>query len=1428
MMNHRAVTALVLLAGFAAPEARCAAPFDVFSGQTGSTSAKEMVCPETKAEPAIDALLSEPCWQKAAKVSGFYRIQKNDRAEERTVFMVTHDRRALYVAFAVADRDIAAKARRRDQSTWEDDCVELFLDPQRARQDRFHFIVSAAGSLYDASLGKDQWNAKPDVVRAAKQIAGQGWTVEMKIPLATLGIKDAPRQGEVWDLKLAREDYGVENRVPALSSWQFVAKSFSDAGAFGRLVFIDRNCCYNGDFGKGHVPPKPGETWSATRWRVVPSYRERAGADLVLDENQGHDAAPCGKALVRKNNLQVQVLVLGRPNRDYHVTAWVNLDQMAHGSKVEMYTERANRVGARRGRDPEGWQQLETHVSTKTGSSVALVFTTHSGSGSWLIDDVSVVEVENVPRDLKSVCLTGNAVGTQAVHNRRVDGRYTYYELGSKAYFFPQEYERGAGDVVAHAGWVPFSQGKLTDGKPSYVQYHHWTKTPGKTVVMDLGKDHFITDVEIEPVFRKLKWVDVWLKPGGATHYTLAARPDPKTGTIRSGALNAHARYVRIDNDGEGGLREVRVWSRPAAGFTPPKPYAVPMKTDRGAGGPALAEKTFAIFPTPKEMTKAPDVFSLRAGVKIVVAADASDDTRATASDLAEQLTNRCGVSADVTSQAGGRTVQLTIRQVPQGKKEKGEEGYELSVHGDGVRVVGGGEDGLFYGCQSLLQCVVNTPDGPAFQCVHVRDWPTYSFRSMQTWTRQLRTREVLEAAKVLARMKMNQILIMGTDRDGPTFAHQLARLHMDAVPVCCAMPAGSWFRDFIERKPGEKVTDLPARSRINPCPSDPRCGPAIEAAVRRAAAYPGKWAYINCDEMYQEHKGARWNACPLCRARKLSGGDLFHDLLMRIYDRMADIGKKPVMLDTMYCVPYKDMEQAFAKLPRDIPIIVWHPKVQKGLAKLGYQIGEWFDGDRWTIDHRAANVIGGVVPADGGFKLEKCAIIAEALWSGTYPDLTDPAMLHQLSDVMSQVHEATIAARLPSRGALVDQFEPIDLSDAANASLSDREAGDGIGLFDLGPGADLAFMRGEHKLGGVPFHIGGTGGKDIVVMENRGALDPRFPPEVTVPVARKAASLLFLHALTKPLAWSYAAQLTYVGTYVIRYDDGSCVAFPIEYKRNILEYDALSPERRGGYKSSLVTLPAAIPAYQGTMPSGRPILLLSAEWVNPFPAKMIASVSVRSTSRMFGTRVALFGVTAVKPTARDEQFWSGRSPARIECPVAEEAPAGLKEIDLAGGVQKSDAEYTAPGGTTITGSSNYLLRGATFIGFMNTGQVTRDNDFGWQVIESKPQTLAVAFPRTRPLAGVSILGLPQTPEYIFGGPSPIDYSVSLSADGATWAEVASRKRYLPDLHWESDHFFDTRPVKALRVTIVPSSRRGARVRGLARLRLYAPKEDQP
>ena len=284
----------------------------------GRKDAKLVVSPGTKRTPRIDGVLDDACWRQAGSVTGFLRMKHTQRAGVQTTVRFNHTRDALYIAAIVADPKIVGKERKRDAGTWEDDCVEFFLDPRRGRQDRFHIIISAAGMIYDARLGKSQWNAGPALLVAAKRYPGKGWTVELRVPFKTLET-DRPRQGEVWDLKLAREDYDAEGGVPRLSAWQYIGNDFSDAGAYGRLVFASENCAYNGDFSKGYVRPKPGETWTRTHWRITPQTHTRNKADLVLDATQGHTAPPCGKVTAPKNYAQAQMVVFARPHRKYRV-----------------------------------------------------------------------------------------------------------------------------------------------------------------------------------------------------------------------------------------------------------------------------------------------------------------------------------------------------------------------------------------------------------------------------------------------------------------------------------------------------------------------------------------------------------------------------------------------------------------------------------------------------------------------------------------------------------------------------------------------------------------------------------------------------------------------------------------------------------------------------------------------------------------------------------------------------------------------------------------------------------------------------------------------------------------------------------------------------------------------------------------------------
>jgi hypothetical protein len=1367
---------------------------------------RDVIAAPAAAAPTIDGHLNDPCWTGAGKVSGYLRIKTPSPAAERTAVAFTYDRDHLYIAAVVADTVVVGKPRDRDAGTWEDDCVEIFLDPQRQRRDRFHVIISAANMIYDASLGKEAWHL--DGLRTATQrVAGRGWLVEAAIPFAALDIKP-PRTGDVWDLKLSREDYARAGAMPRLSSWQFIAQTFADAGAFGRLIFGSRNRSENGDFTRGLEKP-----WTnGSMWRLSP--QTKPGSSLTLAPDDGRTAAPAGRVEMTSYS-QVQHIVRVQPQRNYRLSAWVNIDGLDGRRALSFYTERHNRVSAKP--DHQGWQRLETFAVSGDSDWQVLTFTCHGTRGHYLVDDIVVEELDNVPRPPGALCYTGNAVGSQAAHNHRpAAARYTYTEIGSTAPYFPQARQRATPDVPAIGGWIPFTAGKLTDGKPSYVQYQHWSKNPGKTIIFDLGADHFITDVEIEPVLRKLRSPQLYVRPDGAAVDTLVANRPGRHGITQFTGIDARARYVRVDADGECGYREIRIWGRDEPEGGQPVPWAAPTKAADASGGPALAAPGFFIFPTPKSLTVGDGVFVLPRPLTLGTAADAAPACTAVADQIAGELAAATGLT--VSAPAAGTPAAIRLRLARPNAANR-PEGYTLTITEDSAVVTGSDRDGLFYGCQALLQCLTTTADGAALQQVTVEDWPSYPFRAFQVWGRQLKDEQVRRSLAVLARLRLNQLFLMGSTKADIPHAQRLQTLGMDTVILACGMPSGGWHRGCTETFPGETEADLPSRERTNPCPSNPLTHERMAEEIRHAALFPGAYAYINCDEMYQEHKGARWNVCDLCTARKLSGGALFAEFLGKIHSELKAIGKTPVLLDTMLHVPYRGMDEAFAALPKDMPIGIWHPRVQQRCAALGYPVWEFFDGDVWTIDEKAEHVIGGLVPGDGGMKIDRGVVFAEALWSGTQPDLRDPNVLCRLSHVMTRVHEAIIDTLLPSKRAAPGRFETVPLN--GNTELADSAAGDGVGLFDLGPGTDLRFIAGRHMLNGVPFAVG----QRIVAVDNRAARDARLPATMSIPVGRQAASLIALHTMTRPMPWTYSAQVRYAGTYIVAYADGTQLAFPVRYKHNILEYDT-QRTAAGNYKSALVSVPEAMPAYRGTLRDGSPILLLAAEWVNPWPDKTIASVTLQSTSRGIGTRLALFALTTVAPSAVDRDL-AGRRPAPAPLAPRPAAPAdldGLVEVSLAGGTHVSDREYKAADGTVIAADSCYTLAGATYIRPMAVGLVTDAGDSGWQITDSKPANMTITFPAPRWLAAISLLGLPETPEYIFGEASEMDCNVALTADGTVWQELPGADRYLADRDWELVRRFTARQVMAVRITLTRGSPQ-QRVRGLARVRLYAPAE---
>ncbi|HET6428173.1 MAG TPA: sugar-binding protein [Phycisphaerae bacterium] len=156
--------------------------------------------------PVIDGRLDEDAWSAAAPVTLGFLCGRWETPSQKTEARVLADAKAVYVAVrcfeAQPDRIIAA-GNQRDGDLWNGDTVEIFLDPGHTerRLNYYHLIVNPKGLVYDGK-GKDPkaWNAS---VQAAGGRFDGGWTVELAVPMADLGVAGAvPR---VWGLNVNRQ-----------------------------------------------------------------------------------------------------------------------------------------------------------------------------------------------------------------------------------------------------------------------------------------------------------------------------------------------------------------------------------------------------------------------------------------------------------------------------------------------------------------------------------------------------------------------------------------------------------------------------------------------------------------------------------------------------------------------------------------------------------------------------------------------------------------------------------------------------------------------------------------------------------------------------------------------------------------------------------------------------------------------------------------------------------------------------------------------------------------------------------------------------------------------------------------------------------------------------------------------------------------------
>ena len=174
------------------------------AGNDGSTGLVTKVPLISKAL-AIDGVLDEKEWAGAACVSGFVSSESEWPPEQSSAFMAT-DGKHLYLAMRCLKAppfEISAQKHPDDSmEIFGDESAEIFIAPDPAKKLYYQLAINACGSAYTAECGetrRESW--KPEMEVVCGKFEG-GWTLEMKIALASLGAKTG--LGDRWKMNFCR------------------------------------------------------------------------------------------------------------------------------------------------------------------------------------------------------------------------------------------------------------------------------------------------------------------------------------------------------------------------------------------------------------------------------------------------------------------------------------------------------------------------------------------------------------------------------------------------------------------------------------------------------------------------------------------------------------------------------------------------------------------------------------------------------------------------------------------------------------------------------------------------------------------------------------------------------------------------------------------------------------------------------------------------------------------------------------------------------------------------------------------------------------------------------------------------------------------------------------------------------------------------
>jgi hypothetical protein len=202
----------------------------------------------------IDGKLDEADWAQTETTPKLVNTMTGAPAAFDANVRVLYDADQLYLGYTVADDFLKSSFEKNDDHLWEQDAIELMVDPDGDAKNYFEMQVAPTGHVFDTRydsrrqprpFGDMAWSSK---LSAAVKLRGtvndetsdEGYDVELSIPWSAFaaggGDGAPPKAGATWRMNFYVMDAREKGQRAAGWSPPFVG-DFHTLGRFGRVVF---------------------------------------------------------------------------------------------------------------------------------------------------------------------------------------------------------------------------------------------------------------------------------------------------------------------------------------------------------------------------------------------------------------------------------------------------------------------------------------------------------------------------------------------------------------------------------------------------------------------------------------------------------------------------------------------------------------------------------------------------------------------------------------------------------------------------------------------------------------------------------------------------------------------------------------------------------------------------------------------------------------------------------------------------------------------------------------------------------------------------------------------------------------------------------------------------------------------------------------